>query len=118
MASPSTVKEGAKGSFQSQLQGIAVDGFQPLNCGRFSLNELIRSLNPAEKIGHGPKCFGAKEARKRIDKILRCHFPAVMEQDSLAQGKGPDATITGSFPELGNSRNRVEVRIELDQALG
>jgi len=89
-----------------------------LNRGRFPLDELIGSLNPAKEIDHRPKRVGTEKARKGVDKILRRHLPAVMELDPLAQGEGPGATITGSFPELGDGGNRIEVRIELDQALG
>jgi len=41
----------------------------------------------------------------------------MMERDPAAQGEGPGAAILRSLPKLGKGGNRVQVGIELHQAI-
>src|SRR2546430_14746094 len=52
-----------------------------------------------------------------VDHILRCHLPAIVKLDPLAQGEGPRASIPGSLPKLGKSRYRLEIGIKLNESV-
>jgi hypothetical protein len=68
-----------------------------------------------EELGYGQRLSGIKETREGVDHILRRHLPPIVKLDPLAQGEGPDASIPGSLPKLGESGYRLEIGIKLNE---
>jgi len=84
---------------------------------RFPLHEISRTLNTLEEFGHSHGPVETEETREGVDHIVRRDLPTMMKRDPSAQGEGPDASIRGRVPKLGQGRNGLEVGIKLDQAV-
>jgi hypothetical protein len=106
-----------QGLFQHDLQGIAIDRFQPLDIVSFPLHELLGPLDTAEELGHRHGLLGVQETGEGVDHIVRRCFPPMMKRGPPAQGEGPGAPIPGSLPKLGKGGKGFEVGIKLDQAV-
>ena len=117
MGQPEDYQGRGQGLFQHDLQGIAIDRFQPLEIVSFPLHKLLGPLDTAEELGHRHGLLRIEETGEGVDDIMRRHLSPMMKHDPPAQGEGPGAPIPGSLPKLGKGRKRLEVGIKLDQAV-
>ena len=114
---PQSRKQGGKRLFEHHPQGITIHRLQSLDRVRFPWHHILRTLNAAEELGQRSGLCGFEETDEGVDEIVRRHLPTMMELDPAAQGEGPGTSVLRSLPKLGKSGNRVQVGIELDQAI-
>jgi len=78
---PKDRQRGGKGLFQRDLQGRAIQSFQPLDLVHGPLHERVGPLDTAEEFGFNPTHIGREKTGEGVDKILGRHLASMMELD-------------------------------------
>src|SRR5262245_55418322 len=87
------VEEGDIRLAQSKLDRILIQGFDPLNRGRLTVNEILGPFDPYIKTGPRAAGVRVKDAGQGIDHIVGHNLPAILELNTWTQFEGVDGGI-------------------------